>query len=107
MSNEEFKNGNNGDQENNGGNAQKTGIKKALDHVQRGWLRFSTSKGGRWAVRTTKVALVGLGLAKAYDMGRKSVKPQMILVEPASEPEAEPETQAEETEPVVDETVSE
>lgn len=107
MSNEEFKNGNNGDQENNGETAQKTGIKKALDHVQRGWLRFSTSKGGRWAIRTSKAALIGFGMYKAYDMGKKSVKPQMILVEPAeSEPEVEPETQAE-TEPVVDETVSE
>lgn len=87
-----------GNNVNNG--TEKTGLQKAMDHVQRGWTRFSTSKGGRWAIRGTKALIIGLGIKTAYDYGRKSVKPEMVLVTPV---EQEPEETKPEEEPVVNE----
>ena len=81
---------------------EKTGLQKALDHVQRGWTRFSTSKGGRWAIRGTKALIIGLGIKTAYDAGKKSVKPEVIMVTPVEQEPAE-ETKPEEEEPVVNE----
>lgn len=98
----EFNNG--GNQGNNGGNggnpAEKTGIQKALDKVQHGWMKFSTSKGGRWAIRGTKCILIGLGLKTAYDAGKKSVKPEMVLVTPVTEEEEPTQTEEPTEEPV-------
>lgn len=92
---------------NEGGNAaEKTGIQKALDKVQRGWMRFSTSKGGRWAIRGTKAILIGIGLKTAYDAGVKSVKPTVVMVTPVEE-EALPETTEEPAEAPVEETAAE
>lgn len=87
----EIINGTNGGNNNgnNGGQPEKT-KENALAKIQRGWHRFSTSKGGRWALRVGKAGLVGLGLKTAYDYGKKSVKPMMVYVTPA---ETEPETE--------------
>lgn len=89
----------NGDNGTNKG-TEKTGLQKALDHVYNGWNKFSTSKGGRWAIRGTKAVLIGLGLKTAYDAGRKSVKPEMVLVAPVEE---EPMEETTEEEPAVNE----
>ena len=91
--------GTNGEKEN-----QKGLLQKGLDKAQRGWDKFRTSKGGRWAIRGTKLVLIGLGLKTAYDAGKKSVKPEMILVEPVTE---EPEQPAETEEPAEEETKDE
>lgn len=92
--NNELMNGQNG---NNPGNGQpKEGL---IQKVQRGWNTFSTTKGGRWAIRGAKGLLIGLGLYKAYDAGKKSVKPTLVYVrdettatEETTETETEPET---------------
>lgn len=85
--------------DNNGENGtEKTNVQKALDKIQRGWSKFSTSKGGRWAIRCGKIALVGLGLKTAYDQGKKSVKPTTVYVTPIEEGPTNEETKEEETE---------
>lgn len=84
--------GNNGD-----GQEQKGFFKKGADMAVRGWNRFSTSKGGRWAIRCLKGAAIGFGLYEAYNAGKKSVKPTMIMVDPVKE-EEQPETTEEPTE---------
>lgn len=71
---------------------------KAFSAIQRGWNKFSTSKGGRWAIRCGKIALVGLGLKTAYDQGKKSVKPTTVYVTPIEEGPTNEETKEEETE---------
>lgn len=83
-------NGNNGE---NVQNQEKTGVQKAIGAIQRGWNRFSTSNGGRWAIRCGKVALVGLGLKAAYDQGKKSVKPTTVYVTPIEENQEENQTE--------------
>lgn len=99
-------NGNMVPQDNNGEkeNQKKGLLQKGLDKVYNGWNTFRTSKGGRWAIRGTKLILIGLGMKTAYDAGKKSVKPEMILVEPVTE---EPEQPAETEEPAEDETKDE
>ena len=74
----------------NGGNVRE----KALAKIQRRWFRFSTSKGGRWAIRIGKAGLIGLGLKAAYDYGKKSAEPTVVTVTPIT---PEPETQNLET----------
>ena len=77
-------------------NQEKEGfVTKAVSKVKRGWDRFSTSTGGRWAIRGGKLLLVGLGVYKAYDYGKKSVKPTIVLATPIEE-----KTEEEPTEPV-------
>jgi hypothetical protein len=63
-------------------------------------MHFSTSKGGRWAIRGAKVALIGLGLKTAYDKGKASVKPTTIYVTPTEESEPTTDENQEETKPV-------
>lgn len=94
--------------DNNGENGtEKTNVQKALDKVQRGWNRFSTSKGGRWAIRIAKGALIGIGLKAAYDQGKKSVEPTVVMVQPVQEEETPAEEPATEEEPVAEEATNE
>lgn len=88
----------------NNGTTEKTGVQKAMDRVQRGWTKFSTSTGGRWAIRGTKALLIGLGLKTAYEAGQRSVKPEVIMVTPV---EPEPETAPEPEEKPVEEEPAE
>ena len=104
MANKEFEGtvetqGTNGKKEN-----QKGLLQKGLDKAQRGWDKFRTSTGGRWAIRGTKLILIGLGLKTAYDAGKKSVKPELVLVSPMTE---EPEQPEETAEPAEEETKDE
>lgn len=85
-------NGQNGNNPGSNGQ-QKEGL---IQKVQRGWNTFSTTKGGRWAIRGAKGLLIGLGLYKAYDAGKKSVKPTLVYVRDettATEETTEPETE--------------
>lgn len=85
-------NGQNGNNPGSNGQ-QKEGL---IQKVQRGWNTFSTTKGGRWAIRGAKGLMIGLGLYKAYDAGKRSVKPTLVYVRDettATEESTEPETE--------------
>ena len=78
---------------------EKTGLQKAMDHIQRGWDKFSGSKVGRWTKRIVRVGIFAAGVKYAYDKGKASVKPEVILATPV-----EPDTETPQEEPKTEET---
>ena len=72
-------------------------FKRTGDAAYDRWVRFKTSKGGRWTIRLVKGAVIALACKTAYDEGRKAVAPkQEALPEPTQEQKTETEQPASE-----------
>lgn len=81
-------------------------FKKAFNKIQKGYTRFRTSTGGRWAIRGGKAILIGLSLYESYKYGKNSAKPVAVYVSDPKDPTDE-NAEADEDEVIEEEPVEE
>ena len=85
--------------------------KRAAEKIHNGYIRVTSTRGGRIVIRCTKMGAIGLGLYGSYKLGQKHpVKTEVVItteetpVEPAEE-ETTAEEEAAETKENMDEEV--
>ena len=71
---------------------------RLYDGAQRTILSIRSTKAGRATIRVVKGAAIGMGLYGSYRLGKKSVKPTVVTIEPVA-PEEEPTESAPAEEP--------
>lgn len=94
-------------QETNGTEAEQQTNQPVKMTLRKRWDVFRATKGGRWAIRGGKAVAILASLGFAYEKGKKSVKPEIIYVQP-EQPETpaieEPTEENKEEEPAAAET---
>lgn len=95
-------NGQNGQNDVNGTTspAKEGFFKRVGKGIRKGYDRFRYSKAGRIIVPTVKALTVVGAVYESYQLGKKSVKPTTVYIQPVNEAEETPkeEAPAEETE---------